>query len=137
MQIFKLVHGGKVDRIIGFNSLPESMLKGIRRGTIDGWPRHWKNWFKTDIKETGSNPFYILDYKTLNSDREKWDEITQYVRRSTDKNTRLLDKLEDMAVPLAEDQRTALSLEPEDVPVIPIVEEDEIKKARGKELVKT
>jgi len=120
MQVIKLVKGGEVDRIISFDSLPQSMMSGVRRAPLAGLPRHWKELFKELPENEQSEPFYYLEYIAVNRDKEKWQEISQYVRRVTDKHVRLLDKLEDMAVVMAPDSKSQLTLEPEEIPIIPI-----------------
>lgn len=147
MQIFRIVKGGFVDKVIGFNSLPKSILTGIKKGTTAGFPRHWKTWFETEAidehaKKGELNPFYILDYIAINADKEKWQEINSYVRRTVDPSFRLLDKLEDMCIPLAADPRTELNIDPENIAIIPIPEEksDEVPEVSNasdlKDLIK-
>lgn len=143
MQIFRIVKGGFTDKVIGFDSLPKSMLSGIGKGSIDGFARHWKKWFEDvavdEYRKDGTGPFYILDYFSVNKDKEKWQEISNYVRRATDKNFRLLDKLEDMAIPMAEDSHKEMTLQPEDIVIVPIVSEDvvnETKEEKPEPLVK-
>lgn len=150
MQVFRLVNGGFVDKMIAFDSLPERMLAGIKTRDISGMPRYWAKWL-TDNKCTrpvlkteteiladrnlkitktpiGTEPcFYVLDYKDTNADKEKWQEITNYVRRVVDVKTRLLDKIEDMATKMATDSYSQLALEPEDIVVIECPLEDEKK----------
>jgi hypothetical protein len=125
MQVVKLVDPGRVDRIIAFDSLPESMVSNVRRMSADGFPRAWLDFLGVKKADKVAQPFYILDFRTMNRDKEKWQEITNYVRRSTDKNTRLMDNLYDMAKPLSIDSHSSLELEPEDVPIIPILTEVE------------
>lgn len=135
MQVFRLIKGGEVDRIIAFDSLPKRLLSNIKTKAFDGFPRYWLTWAKENgsvqefvrlvdkdgHKEVVNRPFsYILDYKMSNQDKESWEAIGAYTRRVVDLKVRLKDKLEDMAAPLAKDSYSELSLEPEDVPVIPI-----------------
>lgn len=129
MQVFRLVKAGTVDRMIAFDSLPEAMVSTVNTRGPDGLPRNWAKWLlelgsyryektkegRVCTKEPG---FYILDYTTVNSDREKWQEIVNYVRRACDPQFRLLDKIEDMAKPMAPNCKEPLDLEPEDVPII-------------------
>lgn len=135
MQVFRLVDGGRVDRMIAFDALPKRLLTGIRKKDLDGFPRYWKSWLKDNecvhavkrwngelekfdlINETFT---YVLDYKSINEDREKWEAITNYVRKAVDLKVRLKDKIEDMAEPLAKDCYSEMSIEPEQVPVIPV-----------------
>ena len=146
MQVFRLVNGGFVDKMIAFDSLPESILTGIRTKDISGMPRYWGKWledhgcvrtvFKTETEilmdrrmhvtktPIGKEPcFYVLDYMDLNADKEKWQEITNFLRRAVDKTVRLMDKIEDMAKKMAPDSYAQLELEPEDIPVIEIPKE--------------
>lgn len=134
MQVFRLVNGGEVDRMIAFDALPERLLTNIKTKPFDGFPRFWLAWAKEKgsmakfsraiadgKREIVDRPCtYILDYKTVNQDKEAWEAITAYVRRAVDLKVRLKDKLADMAAPLSKDSYSELSLEPEDVPVIPV-----------------
>lgn len=127
MQVFRLVDPGRVDRVIAFDSLPEEMLRGIIRGTSNGLSRAWHDYLGVKKGEgTKALPFYVLDFRTINRDKEKWQEITNYVRRSTDKNFRLMDNMYEMAKPMAIDSYSSLDLEPEDVLVVPIIKEEEV-----------
>lgn len=129
MQVFRLVDPGRVDKVLAFDSLPEAMLVGIKKGTANGLPLNWRQFLGTKRADMAATPFYVLDFRTLNRDREKWQEIGNYVRRSTDKDFRLLDNLYDMAKPMSTDSYSSLDLEPEDVPVIPIqTTEEEIEE---------
>lgn len=148
MQVFKLVNGGFVDKVIAFNSLPTRFLAGIRTRDVSGMPRYWAKWLSEsgsvrDVMQTetevladrnlrvtknkaGTEPcFFILEYKDLNADKEKWQEICNYVRRVVDVKVRLLDHLEDMAKKMANDSYSQLDLEPEDVTVIEVPDEEE------------
>lgn len=124
-QVFRLVDPGRIDRILAFDSLPKEMLVGITRGSAAGLPMNWWNYLEVKKTDKDARPFYILDFRTINRDKEKWQEIGNYVRRSTDKNFRLLDNLYDMAKPMAADSYSSLDLEPEDVVVIPVPTEAE------------
>jgi hypothetical protein len=143
MQVFKLVRPGFVDRVLAFDELPATVMRGVRRGPIAGFPRHWRDFMGVKHGDTTAMPFYILDYITMNSDKEKWQEISSYVKRNVEPTVRMLDKLEAMAAPLATDSYSDLTLEPEDVPVIPLpkkpegttedeVDEVETKRKRGR-----
>lgn len=120
MQVFRLVDPGRVDRILAFDSLPDSVIYGIKRGTSNGLPSNWLSFLNVKRSDKDAHPFYVLDFRTLNRDREKWQEISNYVRRSTDKNFRLMDNLYDMTKPMAPDSHSSLELEPEDIVVIPV-----------------
>lgn len=141
MQIFRLV-GPHVDRVIAFDELPKRLLEGIRHRDCSELPRYWKekgcNSKEVSVKKIrpGSDPknpqydianvtrhfHYMLEYQMVNADKEKWAEISDFVRRAVDTKFRLKDKLEDMALPMAGDFREELKLEPEAVleQVIPI-----------------
>lgn len=135
MNVFRLVKGGQVDKMIAFDALPERLLANIKTKAFDGFPRFWLSWAKENgsvrtvtrtvdkdgKKELFTQPCsYLLDYQTVNQDKETWEAIGAYVRRVVDLKVRLKDKLEDMAVPLSKDSYSELLLEPEDVPVIPV-----------------
>lgn len=118
MQIIRLVEPGRVDRCIGFDELPKSLLTGVRRCGIEGFPRHWRTFFGIEKDAKDPQPFYFLEYTMLNSDKERWQEIGGYVRANASKKERLLDKMEDMAVPMAPDSYSNMTLEPEDIRII-------------------
>jgi hypothetical protein len=143
MQVFRLVNQGSVDKVIAFDSLPTDLLKTVRTRDIAGLPRYWGRWltengctrpvFETgtevlpdrNLKVTqtpiGTEPcFYLLDYVTLNADKEKWQEISDYLRRNVDPSVRLKDRIENDARPMAKDCYSELSLDPEDIPVIKV-----------------
>lgn len=129
MQVIKLVKGGTVDKLIAFDSLPKSLMSNVRRAPLAGLPRHWKELFKDLPEKEQMYPFHYLEYVAVNSDKETWQEISQYVRRVTDKTVRLLDKLEDMAIPMAPDSTSELRCEPEDIPVIPIPQDATVEES--------
>ncbi len=145
-QCFRLVNGGYVDKIIVFDSLPERLLKGIKTREVAGFPRSWARWlldigstrtvFKTETsvdlarnwtyKHTpiGKEPcFFVLEYTDINADKDAWRHISEYIRTSVGPEVRLREKLEDMALAFAPKPTDALSIEPEDVPVIPVPKE--------------
>ena len=146
MQCVKLVNGGFVDKVIVFDSLPERLMKGIRTRAADGFPRAWAKWlatigstrtvFKTETavdlarnwtyKHTpiGQEPcFFVLDYQDINADKEIWRNICDYLRQNVGSDVRLKEKIEDMAMALAADPTKPLSIEPEDIPVVPVPSE--------------
>lgn len=146
MQCFKLVNGGFVDKVIVFDSLPERFLKNVRTREAAGFPRAWAKWltaigslrtvFKTEttvdlarnytFKHTpiGKEPcFFVLDYTDTNADKQAWREICEYIRMNVGSEVRLKEKIEDMALQLAPNPTQALSVEPEEVPVIPVPSE--------------
>jgi len=146
MQCFKLVNGGFVDKVIVFDELPERLLKNVRTKEAAGFPRAWAKWlvsigslrtvFKTDttvdlarnwtFKHTpvGQEPcFFVLDYTDINADRERWREICEFLRMNVGPEVRLKEKIEEMAVALAANPTLPLSVEPEEIPVIPVPRE--------------
>jgi hypothetical protein len=158
VQAFKLVNGGFVDRVIVFDSLPERFLKNVRTRTADGFPRAWAKWlagigslrkvYKTEtsvdlarnwtFKNTpiGEEPcFFVLDYTDINQDRESWRNICEYLKTAVGPEVRLKEKIEEMALVLAPNSTTALAIEPEDIPVIPIPVEA-TQKVSHSELIK-
>lgn len=148
MHVFRLVQSGRVDKVIAFDSLPNRLLQGVEMRSPDGLPRHWKSFLGENERYTPpsaeKNPatgkvemigerrekgafFYILNYKEINSDIERWQEISSFVRRAVNLKFRLLDKIEDMALPMSTDANSELKLEPEQLEengaIIPIPEE--------------
>lgn len=113
MQIVRLVSPGKVDRIMGFDTLPEDLLKGASRRKVfgSGLPRHWANL---------SEYHYCLDYITTNNDKEIWAKIKSYVMQKVQDGFRVSDHLEEMAKPMALSAKDNLSIEPEDVVIVPL-----------------
>lgn len=159
MQCFKLVSGGFVDRVIVFDSLPERLMKGIRTREVAGFPRAWAKWlgsigstrtvFQTETTvdmgrnwkfthtPVGKEPcFFVLDYADLNADREKWREICEYLRLHVGPEVRMTEKIEEMAKYLAPNATSPLSVEPEDIPVIPVPVEEEVAEPSHDVLVK-
>lgn len=158
MQAFKLVNGGFVDRVIVFDSLPARLVNGVRTREVAGFPRAWAKWlgsigstrivYKTDTtvdlarnwKYThtpiGSEPcFFVLEYTDINADKQRWREICEYIRMNAGPEVRLKEKIEEMALQMAPNSVTPLSIEPEDVPVIELPQEV-VKAPELKELVK-
>lgn len=138
MHVFRLVNGGAVDKIIAFDSLPKRLVFGLKTKPMDGFPRFWQRWLidngstqpvsimnpETGAREQREQPCtYLLEYKMVNADIQKWQEIANYVRKAVDLSVRLMDRIEDMAVAFAKDSYSELSLEPENVPVIPVPSE--------------
>lgn len=159
MQAFKLVNAGFVDKVIIFDSLPERLMKGIRTREVAGFPRSWAKWlgqigstkkvFRTTTEkrgpgdyvyshhEIGTEPcFYVLEYTDINADKEFWRAICEYLRMNCGPEVRLKEKVEDMAIALAPNAATALSVEPEDIPVIIVPLEEIEAKPDERELVK-
>lgn len=125
-QFFRIV-GPHVDRVIAFDELPERLLVGVRHRECDGLPRHWleKACNKKVVHIERQPPLkneektvyfhYLIEYVRFTADIEKWQEINNFVRKATDNKVKLLDKLEDMALPMAPTFKDALVLEPEEV----------------------
>lgn len=143
MQCFKLVNGGFVDKVIVFDALPERLTKNIKTKEAAGFPRAWAKWlasigsmrpvYKTEtsvdlarnwtFKKTpiGMEPcFFVLEYTDTNADKQAWREICEYLRLNVGPEVRLKEKVEDMAIQLAANPTLPLSVEPEDIPVIPV-----------------
>lgn len=148
MQALKLVNGGFVDKVVVFDALPERFVKNMRTRAADGFPRAWAKWlieigslrtvFKTDttvdlarnwtFKHTpiGKEPcFFVLEYQDINSDKEMWRNICDYLKANCGPEVRLKEKIEDMALALAANPTQPLSVDPEDIPVIPVPRETE------------
>jgi len=158
MQAFKLVNGGFVDKVIVFNELPERLVKNVRTRAADGFPRAWARWLaeigstrpvlKTEtsvdlarnwtFKHTpiGKEPcFFVLEYQDINSDKEAWRNIGEYLKSNCGPEVRLKEKIEDMALALAANPTQPLSVEPEDIPVI-IVPHETMAEPSHEELIK-
>lgn len=143
MQCFKLVNGGFVDKVIVFDSLPEHLFKNIKTRGPEGFPRSWAKWlidigscrtvYETSTtmdagrnytfhkKPIGKEPcFYVLDYTDTNADKESWRMICDYLRANVLPGVRLTEKIIDMAIALAPDPYKAMTVEPEDVPVVSV-----------------
>lgn len=154
MQVFRLVQSGYVDKVIAFDELPKRFLDGVDMQSPSGLPKAWKgfigdhtrvtpgmiekNQFTQKLEKIGGETitapfFFILYYKEINKDMERWQEISSFVRRAVDLKFRLLDKLEDMALPMGIDAMSELKLEPEDLEtngaIIPIPVEYQEKSA--------
>jgi len=138
MDVFRLM--AMPDRVVAFDGLPENLLKGFERCRAEGFPRHWKEWMgkkKVTIPVppekdmlTGAvrrfDPiidedsfFYLVDW-TSNPSTEAWKNVCDYARQNVPQEFRLKEKIEDMALPLAPNKTDGVSLEPEDVVVIPL-----------------
>ncbi len=116
------------------------MTEGFEPCKADGFPRHWKEWLgKRDIlikippemdvftKQVRKfDPivetdyfFYLVDWN-LRPVVERWENICDFVKRVVPKDFRLKENLEEMALPLAANKTDGVTLEPEDVVIIPI-----------------
>lgn len=143
MQCFRLVNAGFVDKLITFDSLPDRLLSGIKTREVAGLPRTWGRWLaeigsvRNVMKtETTQNPdrsysykftpigkepcFFVLEYLDLNADREAWRAISEFLRMNVGPEVRLKEKIEDMAIAMAGNPTMPLSIECEDIPVIPV-----------------
>ena len=138
MQVIRLMD--MPDKVIAFDELPEDLLEGLELCNQSSLPRHWREFIGSREKTIKMAPFidpmtrqlvkceplvekapfaYIV-YIEVNHDRDKWQQISNYVRRNAPKDFRLLDKIEDMAKPLAGNVSSEITLEPEDMVVIPL-----------------
>lgn len=138
MQVFRLM--SLPDKVIAFDSLPDRLLSGIELCRAEGFPRHWKEFLGRIEKKIPIPPekdlltgqvryfdpiidndafFYLID-QSINQSSDRWKEICDFVRRVVPKDFRLLDKIDDMALPLAANKTDGVTLEPEDVVIIPI-----------------
>lgn len=158
MQCFKLVNSDFVDRVLVFDSLPKRFLANVETRAADGFPRAWAKWlasiestrtvYSTEtsvdlarnytFKKTpmGQEPcFFVLNYLDLNADKQRWREISEYIRMNVGPEVRLKEKLEDMAIALAGNPTLPLSIEPDEVPVLPVPPEVHIEPSH-KELIK-
>lgn len=148
MQIFRLM--AMPDKVIAFKDLPESMVEGFEMSRADGFPRYWKEWMGKKTKVTVIPPekdmltgqvrrfdpikeeepfFYLVDWN-LEPVVEKWKEVCAYVKTHVSKETRLMERIEDMAVPLAPNKTDGVSIEPEEVPVIEIIQDEAEKEGK-------
>jgi len=141
LQVFRLM--GMPDKVIAFDELPEDLVKGFEMIKAEGFPKYWKKWMGErevvikipsvinpvtgqrqvfdDFVEKDSY-FYLVDWN-VNPVVEKWKRIEEYVRQKVSSDFRLTDKLEDMAKPLAPNKVDGITLEPDDVVVIPLPKE--------------
>jgi len=146
-QCFKLVNGGFVDKVIVIDTLPERLMKNIKTVATDGFPRSWAKWLvelgsmrpvmKTEtsvdlarnwtFKHTpiGKEPcFFVLWYKDINSDKESWRNICDYLKENCGPEVRLKEKIEDMAVALSPSPKESLSIDTDEVPTIHVDSEN-------------
>lgn len=137
------------DKVIAFDGLPEELLSELEMLNCSKLPRHWRDFIGTrerlvkikperdpytgkmsdytTVKEIA--PFCWVVDREINKDKEAWRAIESYVKRNAPRDFRMTDPIVDietgkstMAKPLAADAHSELSLEPEDVTVIPIGE---------------
>lgn len=143
MQVFRLM--GMPDAVIAFDELPEALVQGFEMIPADGFPRHWKEWMGKKVKRIQIPPekdlltgqvrrfdpiveenhfFYVVDWM-INPVVEKWQAVCDYVKQNVSSDFRLKDNIVEMALPLAPDKISPISLEPEDVVVIPFPKVDQ------------
>ena len=141
-QVFRLM--GLPDKIIAFDELPEDLVKGFELIRADGFPKYWKNWMGemeivhkipselnpvTGVRKTfepfieKDSYFYLVDWN-IKPVAEKWKKIEEYVRQKVSPDVRLTDKLEDMAKALAPDKTSGITLEPDEVFIVPLPKEN-------------
>lgn len=134
MQVFRLVKSGVVDKVIAFDELPKRLLDDVEMHLASGLPRHWRDFIGKQTKYTPPQPdknaitgkvemvgertdvgpyCYVLYYTEINKDIQRWQEISNFVRRAVSLQFRLMDKLEDMALAFAPDAASEIKLEPE------------------------
>lgn len=144
-QMIRLV--GMPDKVIAFDELPADLLKDLDMQNEKALPRYWREYIGVrkrviEIKSyvdpmtrqlikcdplIEEGPFsWVVDWEN-NNHREAWSRIVAYVRANVDKEFRLLDRIEDMAKPLAPNVSEQITLEPEDVIVIPLTKEADVK----------
>lgn len=140
-QVFRLMD--MPDKVIAFDELPEDLLQGLELCDCSKLPKDWREFIGMREKITrippDRDPFtgtmrtytpisqkapyaYLID-RELNNDKEKWSEIESYVRRNAPREFRLMDRLSDMAKPMARDAHSELDLEPDQVVVIPLMKD--------------
>jgi len=154
MDVFRLM--SMPDRVIAFEGLPENLLKGFELCRAEGFPRHWKEWMGKKTRTIPIPPekdimtgavrrfdpiedtdcfFYLVD-QTSNPSMEAWKMVCDFVRQNVSKEFRLKEKIDDMALPLAANKSDGVTLEPEDVVVIPIPRAIELVTESGAPLKK-
>lgn len=140
MQMIRLVVGGLPDKIIAFDELPERLLKDADMRPPSGLPRFWHTMIGTHKKLVkGSKErnidgtwltikdsyeegpfFYLLDYQDVNSHKDAWRAIEDFVRVNAKEiqavnETSLTERLDSLALPMAVDSKSELSLDPQDI----------------------
>lgn len=138
-QVIRLM--GMPDKIIAFDELPEDLLAELEMQNEQlSMPRYWREWVGTrkrvvKIKSyvdpmtrqliqcaplVEEGPFtWTVDWE-INSQKDAWSKIVSYVRQNVQEGFRLLDNLEEMAKPFAPNVYEQITIEPEDVVVIPL-----------------
>lgn len=137
-QILRLI--GMPDKMIGFDELPEDLLSDLEMQNEKSLPRYWRDWIGErervikiksyvdpmtkkliecePIREKGSYT-WTVDWE-INSNQEAWSKIVSYTRQNVKEGFRLLDRLEDMAKPMSTNVSESITLEPEDILIIPL-----------------
>lgn len=131
------------DRVIAFDELPADLVEGLEMCDCSKLPKDWREFIGVREKVTRIPPdrdpltgtvrtytpisqkapyAYLID-RELNGDKEKWSEIESYVRRNAPREFRLMDRLADMAKPMARDAHSELDLEADQVIVIPLMKD--------------
>lgn len=149
MQVVRLVNEGSVDKVIAFNEIPEEFFRGAERyspedGEMDG---DWINFSKTSVSRVLPNKMlerdengkislheesvhFVLDYLDKNNDIDRWSKIKAYVQKNVPRDFRLMDNIENMAMPLSRDSYSDLSLKVRkpntdgNIQVVPIQKEE-------------
>lgn len=137
------------DRVIAFDELPADLVEGLEMCDCSKLPKDWREFIGVREKITKIPPdrepltgqvrtyapisqkapyAYLID-RELNGDKEKWGEIESYVRRNAPREFRLMDRISDMAKPMARDAHSELDLEPDQVIVIPLMKEVAVAEA--------
>jgi len=137
-QVLRLV--GMPDKMIAFDELPEDLLKDFDMQSEKSLPRYWREWIGNRTRTIKIKPYvdpmtrqlihcapieeeapftWVVDWE-INSNKDAWSMIAAYVRQNVQEGFRLLDKLEDMAKPLAPNVSEQITLEPEDILIIPL-----------------
>lgn len=137
-QLLRLV--GMPDRLIAFDELPEDLLKDLDMQNEKSMPRYWREWIGNRTRTINiksyvdpmtrkliecaplveEGPFsWVVDWE-INSNKDAWSMIAAYVRQNVQEGFRLMDKLEDMAKPMAPNVSESITLEPEEIVIIPL-----------------
>lgn len=145
-QVFRLMD--MPDRVIAFDELPEDLVAPFEMFDCSKLPREWRDFIGTRERHikvrpeldpvtrqwikypelVEKAPFAYLFDREINKDKEAWTAIEDYVKRNAPKDFRLMDRIADMAKPMGQDVHSELSLEVEDVVVIPLPKVDAEKE---------
>jgi len=137
-QVLRLM--GMPDKMIAFDELPADLLKDLEMQDEKAMPRYWREWIGKRTRTIEIKPYvdtmtrqlikcaplveegpftWTVDWE-INSQKDAWSAIQSYVRQNVADGFRLLDRLEDMAKPLAPSVNEQITLEPEDIVIIPL-----------------